>query len=289
LKVFVTGHRGFIGTSLMECFHKEAIPAFPDSYQNGKNMDINILNRDKFQHIDEDVDVIIHLAAKTSITKSLENPYDTYYNNLFGTLNVLNFAKERKISKIINLSTYVYGNPIYLPIDEQHPVNPHSPYNKSKVISENLCKYHSEDYKIDIVTLRPFYIYGPLSNPHSFIPSVIQQIKENGNVSLSYENTKRDFLFIDDFVNLLLKILYRFPQGYNVYNVGYGKSSRLEDIVYMIEKIKNLKIPIKYDKSIRSNDIVDMIADNSLAIKTFNWYPEIDIEKGLKCILDNIK
>ena len=160
----------------------------------------------------KNVDTIIHLAAKTSITNSINNPYETYYNNICGTLKILDFARERKIKKFINMSTYVYGKPLYLPIDEKHPINPHTPYNKSKIISENLCKYYSNDYGINIVTLRPFYIYGSLSNPLSFIPSITQQIKKNGNVFLSRENTKRDFLHIDDFINLILKILDKFPR-----------------------------------------------------------------------------
>src|SRR5207249_5896542 len=101
----------------------------------------------------------------------------------------------------------------------------------------NLCKYYSHDYGIDIVTLRPFYIYGPLSSPLSLIPSTIQQIKKNGKVLLSRENTKRDFLFVDDFIDLILKILNKFPEGYNVYNVGYGKSNSLEEIIKIIETI----------------------------------------------------
>ena len=108
------------------------------------------------------------------------------------------------------------------------------------------------------MTLRPFYIYGPLSNPLSFISSIITQIKKNGKVFLSHQGTKRDFLFIDDFINLLLKILNDFPEGYKIYNVGYGKSHSLEEIIKIIEKIVNLKIHIQYDKSIRPNDITEM-------------------------------
>ena len=98
-----------------------------------------------------------------------------YYTNISGTLNVLDFARDRKIKKIINNKYLCIRKTSYLPIDEKHPINPHTPYNKSKVISENLCKYYSQDYGINIVTLRPFYIYGPLSNPLSFISTIIHK------------------------------------------------------------------------------------------------------------------
>ncbi|MER5176492.1 MAG: NAD-dependent epimerase/dehydratase family protein [Candidatus Nitrosocosmicus sp.] len=285
MKIFVTGDKGFIGTNLTRNFQNKEIVMVTD-YQNNQKKRINILERDQFQYI-ESVDAIIHLAAKTSITNSFNNPYETYHTNIGGTLNLLDFARERKIKKIINISTYVYGKPTYLPIDEEHPINPHTPYNKSKIISENLCKYYSHDYGINIVTLRPFYIYGPLSNPLSFIPSIIQQINKNGNVYLNQENTKRDFLFIDDFINLVLKILNKFPEGYNVYNAGYGKSNSLEEIIKIIEKITGIKINILYDKSIRPNDIIEMVADITRVTKSFDWKPQIDIEEGLRLTLKN--
>ena len=121
----------------------------------------------------------------------------------------------------------------------------------------------------------------------SFIPSIIQQINKNGNVYLSQENTKRDFLFIDDFINLILKILNKFPEGYNVYNVGYGKSNSLEEIIKIIENITGIKINILYDKSIRPNDIIEMVADITRVTKSFDWKPQIDIEEGLRLTLKN--
>jgi nucleoside-diphosphate-sugar epimerase len=288
LKVFVTGEKGFIGSNIIKYFQKSGITNANNQNNSKKTTKsrINILEKNQLQQI-ENVDAIVHLASKTSIKNSINNPYETYYTNIIGTLNILDFAKERKISQIINISTYVYGKPIYLPIDEKHPIHPHSPYNKSKILAENLCKNYSKDYGIDIVTLRPFYIYGPLSNPHSFIPLIIQQIRKNGKVFLSQENTKRDFLFIDDFINLISKILNNFPEGYNVYNVGSGKSNRLEDIINVIEKIMHQEIEIHYDKSIRPNDIIEMVADITQITKIFDWKPQIDIEKGLEYTLEN--
>jgi len=281
LKIFVTGDKGFIGSSLTKTFQNKDI--IVNEYQNKR---INILEKEQLQHI-EKVDTIIHLAAKTSATSSMNNPYETYYTNICGTLNILDFARKRKVKRIINISTYVYGKPLYLPIDERHPTNPHTPYNKSKIISENLCEYYSHDYGINIVTLRPFYIYGPLSNSHSFIPIMIRQIKKNGRVFLSQENTKRDFLFIDDFKSLILRILNNFPEGYNVYNVGYGKSIDLEEIIKIIEKILNREINVHYDISIRPNDVLEMVADITRVTNAFDWKPQTDIEKGLRFTLEN--
>ena len=190
--ILLTGGNGFVGKNLVQRFESKM-----KIIKGSNDLHIDVLNKQSFENI-EKVDAIIHLAAKTSIPNSISNPYDTYYTNLVGTLNVLEFARKNAINKIINISTYVYGLPSYLPVNEVHPLNPHSPYNKSKIISENLSKYYSDDYGIDVVSLRPFYLYGPLGNPNFLIPSIIRQIKEKNEVIVSNKNTKRDFLFIDN-------------------------------------------------------------------------------------------
>jgi UDP-glucose 4-epimerase len=281
LNILVTGHTGFIGTNLVKKLQSD-YKILTTNKNNGLRIDV----LEKSQLLDlDDIDAVIHLASKTSISDSISNPYDTYYTNMVGTLNILDSAVKRRIKNIINISTYTYGNPKYIPIDENHPVSPHSPYNKSKLISEKLCKYYSEDYKLNIVTLRPFYIYGPSRNS-SFISSAIRKVLNNETVILSNKNTRRDFLFVDDFVNLIHKILHNFPEGYNFYNVGFGKSYSLEDILRIIESIMNKKISIKYDSSLRPNDVSGMVADIGKLMKEFEWRPTIDIDEGLRLTID---
>jgi nucleoside-diphosphate-sugar epimerase len=221
-KVLVTGSEGFVGKHLCNSLSNNGV-----SVVCGNKNDDNKFNVTDIDHLQslEDVEAIIHLAAKAAVVYSYNNIYNTYYTNLLGTLNILEFARLRNIRKLIFVSTYVYGQPKYLPVDEKHPINPHSPYHKSKLLAEHICENYSHDFGIDVVTLRPFYIYGPNSRSYSFISSAIRQIKENGKVSLSDDSTQRDFLFIDDFINLLTIILNKFPKGYNVYNVGNGTSN----------------------------------------------------------------
>ena len=282
MRVLITGDKGFIGKNLTKRLKNEK--AIKIACEDNESIDI--LNKDLFSFV-KDVDTIIHLAAKTSITNAIDEPYNTYQVNILGTLNLLDFARLHNIKNIINISTYVYGKPMYLPVDEKHVINPHTPYNKSKIISENLCEYYSQDYGLNIVTLRPFYIYGPFSNSLTFLPSIIAQIKEKGTVILSHENTKRDFLFVDDFTNLLIKILTNFPIGYNVYNVGHGESHSLEEVVHIIEEIMDLKIPIMYNEQLRPNDVTNMIADIRKVSEFFDWTPQINIKDGLKITLEN--
>ncbi len=281
MKILVTGHRGFIGTHLVQKLQSE-FTIITGSKKNEPML--NVLEKSQLLDLGG-VNTVIHLAAKTSIPKSISNPYDTYFTNIVGTLNILDYAVEKKINNIIYISTYVYGDPKYIPINEDHPLSPHSPYNKSKLISEELCKFYTEDHKLNVVTLRPFYIYGP-SNNSSFVSSSIRKVINNQKVVLSKKNTRRDFLFIDDFTNLVHKILINFPKGYEVYNVGYGKSYSLEDILRVIGSITNKKIDIQYDSSIRPNDVVESVANINKVKRKFGWKPIIDIEEGLRLTID---
>jgi UDP-glucose 4-epimerase len=275
-KILITGANGFVGKNLVNRLkEKEELLVSLEGER------IDVLNWNHLDRIGK-VDAIIHLAARTSIPESITTPYDTYYSNMVGTLNILELAKKNNIKRIINISTYVYGTPSYLPIDEKHPIKPHSPYNKSKLSSEVLCEYYSNDYEIDIVTLRPFYIYGPMSNPNFFIASAIRQIKQNKKVFLSKRNTKRDFLFIDDFIDLLIRVWENFPKGYDVFNVGYGQSHTLEETIGIMKKLTGIDIKIEYKESERGQDVLEMIANIEKAKTFFGWMPKIDLYEGIK-------
>jgi len=282
-KVLVTGSRGFVARHL--CKHLKEIGTTVVTNTKARNK-LDATKIDQLLTVD-DVEVVIHLAAKTSILNSVKNPYETYYTNILGTLNLLEFARIRNIKKFIYVSTYVYGQPQYLPIDEKHIVEPHSPYNKSKLLAEKLCENYSHDFGINIVTLRPFYVYGPNSRYRSFIPSVIRQIKKNGKVVLSGDQIKRDFLFVTDFINLLQIILNEFPNGYNFYNVGYGMSYSLKEVAQNLAKLLDKKITVHSNNKTIA-DIPDMRADIAKVSKAFNWKPTVDIGKGLKLIVQGL-
>ena len=279
-KVLVTGSKGFVGTHLCKYLKQSG---FQIVTTHNKHKPIDVTNSDQLLKID-DVNAIVHLAAKTSISDSFKKPFETYFTNFIGTLNVLELARARKIKKVIYVSTYVYGQPLYLPIDEKHSINPHSPYNNSKLMAEKICQNYSHHFGINIVTLRPFYVYGPNHRNRSLIPSVIKQIKIDGKVKLSGDKIKRDFLFVTDFVYLIERIFQDFPRGYNIYNVGYGKSYSLNQVAEELARLIGKKIEIEYSKGVNP-DVTDMIADIRKVSKEFNWRPTIDIKRGLQFIV----
>lgn len=289
--ILITGDKGFVGSNLvvrLKDLYKITVLDEIDQLQDNKKKYNIIYNQFITKYGTQNkIDGIIHLAAKTSIMDSIARPYETYLTNIIGTLNLLEFARISKIKNFIFLSTYIFGKPEYMPVDENHRLEPHSPYNKSKLIAENLCKIFSEDYKINVVVLRPFYLYGKNNKPSSLIPQIINKIEKSEKVVLSRKFTKRDFLYIDDFVELIFKILKKFPKGYNDYNVGYGVGTKIEDVAKKISVLMNKKVEIKYQKNTRPIDIIDMAADTTKVSTQFGWKPNIGIDEGLKLILEN--
>ena len=277
--ILITGSKGFVGENICKSYLNNKYNLITDNQNDKSQKDITKI--EYFENFDDKIDTIIHLAAKTSINDSLTDPYETYYINIIGTLNVLEFAKRKNITNLIFLSTYVYGQPQYLPIDENHPINPHSPYNKSKIIAESLCEDYSKIFGINVVILRPFYLYGYNRKKNTLIRSILDQINSNEIVKLSNEKTSRDFLYISDFIELLNKILNRFPLGYNIYNVGSGTSYTITEISKKIANLLNKEIRICYDGSIRKQYINEMVADITKTSKEFDWNPKIDIDQGL--------
>ena len=281
-KVLVTGIDGFLGRHL----HKRLETRGFKILGHRKDLfpvDVTEMNKlGSFKK--QGIDTIIHLAAKSSVLDSFQRPYEVYRTNVFGTLNVLELARLENVKKFIFVSTYVYGQPMYVPLDEKHPVNPYSPYHRSKLLAEQICESYSDNFGINVVTLRAFNIYGPNSKFYQFVPSIISRIRM-GEVLLSEEQTKRDLLFVEDFVDLIERVLDKFPKGYNLYNVGSGESYTLRDVSSILARLLNKKITVKYDEKISPNDIKDMMADISKVSRKFNWKPSTDLENGLsKCI-----
>ena len=285
--ILITGSKGFVGENICKSYLNNKYNLITDNHKDKSQKDITKI--EYFDNYGDKIDVVIHLAAKTSINDSLTDPYETYYINIVGTLNLLEFAKRKNITNFIFLSTYVYGEPQYLPIDENHPINPHSPYNKSKIIAESLCEDYSKIFGINVVILRPFYLYGYNRKKNTLIRSILDQINTNQILKLSSDKTSRDFLYISDFIELLNKILNRFPSGCNIYNIGSGTSYTITEISRKIANLLNKKIRICYDGSIRKQDINEMVADITKISKEFDWNPKIDIDQGLTLTIKKSK
>ena len=273
-KILVTGHEGVIASNLIKKLTNCEI--IIDSI-NGKRIDLQ--NNEEVMKI-EPVDTVIHLGGKTE--KGLE--WKEYFeNNIIGTLNILKYCIKKNIKKIIFVSSYVYGNPKYSPIDEQHQISPHNLYTKSKFLAEELCKIYSEKYKLNVIILRPFNIFARSMNKNYLISNLIESINTKKTVTITNRTSKRDFLYIDDFIELILKIKdYDFK--YEIFNVGSGISYSFDEVIEIIEKNTSKKLNLEYKNDDQSY-IQNITADNSKITKILDWKPELTFEEGLQKLL----
>ena len=273
-KILVTGHEGVIASNLIKKLTNCEI--IIDSI-NGKRIDLQ--NNDEVMKI-EPVDTVIHLGGKTE--KGLE--WKEYFeNNIIGTLNILKYCIKKNIKKIIFVSSYVYGNPKYSPIDEQHQISPHNLYTKSKFLAEELCKIYSEKYKLNVIILRPFNIFARSMNKDYLISNLIESVNTKKTVTITNRTSKRDFLYIDDFIELILKIKDH-DFKCEIFNVGSGISYSFDEVIEIIEKNTSKKLNLEYKNDDQSY-IQNITADNSKITKILDWEPKLTFEEGLQKLL----
>lgn len=281
-RIAVTGSSGFLGSAVVKLLHSKNITVIPISRKNG----FDICKPDTLKSI-EPFDVLIHLAAHTFVPDSYNRTAEFFTININGTLNALELCKKHK-AKMIFASSYVYGPPSYLPVDEQHPVNMWNPYASSKIISEQLCHVYHSEFEVPVDILRIFNIYGPGQNESFLIPKVIKGVFE-GQLNLETLTPKRDFVHVEDVADAFLKCAENNAAGYATYNIGSGASYSVQQIIDKAEHITQRKANITCSEKRRANEVLDVVADYSKIKHEKHWQPHITLEQGLRGMIEDYK
>lgn len=284
MNALVTGSEGFIGRHLVSSLKEEGVNVEEIDIKNG----IDLTNWEQLHNFIKNtskIDVLFHLAAIVFVPYSIKNPRITYTTNVMGTLNLLEIARIQDIKKFIFASTYVYGQPQYLPIDENHPIQALSPYNRSKILGEELCKGYQYDYGLNCIILRPFNIYGTSQNKEFLIPSIVAQLPST-KITLENPYPMRDYVYVDDVVSAYIKAASYDGKGVEIFNIGAGLSYSVKEIT---EKIINLsqkkETTVSYTNKKRENEIMNIVADIKKAKEKLKWQPKIGIDNGLLRLL----
>ena len=273
--VLVTGASGFIGQKLALALSAAGykVVAFIGDVTQQKT----------FEQLDStEVEFVFHLAGRTFVPDSWHEPADFERVNVGGTMNVLDFCRCRKIP-LTYVSAYLYGIPSKLPINECDEITPNNPYALSKFMAESVCKFYAEYYSIPVTIIRPFNIYGAGQKPHFLIPEIIAQVHKKNTIKLKDLNPRRDYLYVDDLVEALLLTMGP-SQGCHIYNIGYGSSLSVAEIVHVIQTVAGTTLPVISENLTRENEISDVYADISLANKELNWQPRTSFAEGIKNI-----
>jgi len=272
MKIAITGSSGFIGSALMSSLKGHEILKISRS----ENLDIT--NWEEVRNLPH-FDVIVHLAAKTFVPDSFNNPHSFYEVNLRSTINALEVARERK-ARLIYMSSYLYGPPQYLPVDEKHPLVPHNPYAQTKILGEQLCEGYSRDFNIPITVLRLFNIYGPGQKEPFLIPTILEQAKQ-GSIILKDPRPKRDFIHVSEVVDAVVKSINSCHKKLRVFNLRSGRSYSVEEVVDVITKQMNNEIKVSYLHEYRKGEVMDSVADISKIKSELQWEPSLSLEDGI--------
>jgi len=300
MKVFITGGAGFIGTHLCKKLltQNHDITVY-DNFSNSFQENFTSIIKNKVTIISGDIldysklvpsmknhDVVIHLAAKISVSESIKNPRSTFDTNVQGTLNVLNSCIQNDITKIIATSTAaVYPNTSAKTIlDETSPTIPSSPYGESKLEMEKKINDFTSTNKICATILRLFNVYGYGQSPE--YAGVITQFKEkiqNDSPLTIYGDGSavRDFVHVDDVIDAIILAI---THTSSTYNIASGTSTSISDLAKMMITLTNKEIQILYNPS-RPGDILYSTADISFAKTNLGFTPKISLKSGLEKFL----
>ena len=187
------------------------------------------------------------------------------------------------------MSSYVYGIPVKLPVDESHPVTPSNPYAQSKYEAENLCKSYSEQYHLPITIVRPFNIFGIGQPDHFLIPKIISQALDASlaRIDLMDLSPRRDYIYMDDLISAMIGLMQKKSAG--TFNVGSGYSLSVKEIAEKIMKAAGVKKEIASSNDIRPNEIPDVVAGISRISKETGWSPKVSFEEGIGRIITSKK
>ncbi len=273
--VAITGSSGFIGRRLVSSLFASGHEIIKLDITTGAN----ILDWDSLKKIKK-FDVLVHLAARSFVPLSYEKPRDFYNLNINGVINGLELCRLNN-AKFVFASSYVYGKPKYLPINEEHPLGGVNPYAETKIIGEKICEDYYKYFNVRSVILRPFNIYGLGQNKAFLIPLILKQAK-TGAVKLLDPRPKRDFIYVEDVVSAFKIAVENNDIKFNHFNVGFGKSYSVNEVVEIVNQLYNNSLHIEFSREKRKNEVLDTVADITKAKSLLHWIPTIDLVEGLK-------
>lgn len=230
-----------------------------------------------------EVECFIHLANLVFVPGSYEKPALYYRVNYMTTLNALEVCRKYN-ARMVYISSYIYGTPQYLPVDENHPIHPFNPYAQTKVICEKLCEGYHRDFGVKCSIVRPFNLYGVGQKGLLLIPEIIGQLKEGKEeIQLKASSPRRDYINVVDVAKAICACAMS-DEAYGVYNACSGESVSVKEITEIINKHLQNKVHFSFSASDRPNE-VDESRGSCDKLKTLGWKPTMSFEEGIIDIL----
>ena len=296
-KVLVTGGAGFIGSHLVRAILARGDNVrVLDDYSSGSKANLDgvdvelvvedIRNEATVKRAVEGVDTVFHLAAFVSVPASMEDPTKCYDTNVMGSLNILRAAQEAGVHRVVLASSAaVYGERDEIVLENDTPL-PVSPYAVSKLSMEHLAQMYTRAYGLETVCLRFFNVFGPCQSPDSpyaaAIPRFTQDLINKNQVTIYGDGSQtRDFVFVEDVVQGILKASDVEEVAGTVFNISGGKSISILELVDILHRFFPEAKEPTYGPA-RDGDIRFSQADITRAIEALEYRPNVAVEEGLR-------
>jgi NAD dependent epimerase/dehydratase len=234
----------------------------------------------------EGMEVVFNLAALPGIPYSYLHPNETVETNVIGTLNALTAARSAGVKKFVQTSTSeVYGSARYVPIDEDHPKQPQSPYSASKIGSDAIALSFYYSFDLPVAIIRPFNTYGPRQSTRAIIPSVITQALTSDEIKLGNTDTTRDLTYVKDTVEGFIRVAESGRSLGQEINIGCGFEISIGDLVRKIVELSGRDVRLTVDpQRVRpeKSEVQRLFCANAKAKELLGWEPKYDLERGLR-------
>ncbi len=292
MKILVTGSAGQLGSYLVDALAAEhqvtgldvkdtRWPAKAAEQVKGDIGDYRLAMK-----LCRGMDAVIHTAAQVSVDRSVSDPVLDARENILGTVNMLETATKSMVGQFIYISSAaIFGNPVNVPIPEDHPTRPLSPYGVSKLAGENYAFAFMETYGLGVTSIRPFNIYSPRQDPASPYSGVISRfvdcVKEGEKLTIFGDGLQtRDFIAAGDVVRMVELCLGNDEARGLAFNCGTGKATTVNELAALVAKLSGKKPEIEHTE-LRKGDIKHSVADISLARKVLRFKPATKLRDGL--------
>lgn len=306
MKVLITGAAGFLGSHILNKLLSMGFNVLgldnlsrPSDYgvKLLKNLGVKLyvmnVKNSEVINVLKNVDVVIHAAAYVDVAESVKEPTLYVDNNVLTTTYLAEVCVKKGVKRFIYVSSAaVYGEPKYLPIDEEHPLEPLSPYGASKVASEVIIKTFSKVYKnFKYTIIRPFNIYGPgqTSTYAGVVTNFCERLLRNLPPIIYGDGEQtRDFIYVEDVAEAITKIIECDKAVNNTYNVGTGIPTKINDLAKLVMEILGITYKPIY-KPPRPGDIKHSYASIKRIRKDIGWEPKTSLKEGLKKTIEWFK
>ena len=305
MKIIILGGGGFIGSNIADSllsegheivvFERESTLPYRTFDPNEKLTWVrgDFTNHSQISEVLKGADLVIHLISTTLPNNSNDNPYLDADTNLMGTLSLLDAMISNDVKSIIFASSggTVYGNPKYLPIDENHPTQPIVSYGITKLAIENYLLLYKRLHQLDVKIMRisnPYGIGQLKFKNHGVITHFLKNTIDKKEIEIWGDgNAIRDYLYIDD-LSRAVSLLIKYQGPHLIFNISSGHGVSLNDIITAIESICSEKTKALYKPS-RVSDVDKNILANNLARLELNWQPQNTLKDGISKLLSEIK